>query len=83
MAKDELCVKTTILSRVRQEASEAERSVERLTVECRALRGDFQRQEALANQKDGVIAEVRDKACTLWASGWLTFQCRAAKAFRT
>ena len=53
VAKDELCVKTTILSLVRQEASEAERSVERLTVECRALRGDFQRQEALANQKDG------------------------------
>ena len=29
----------------------------------------------------GVIAELRDDACTLWASGWLTFQRIAAKAF--
>ena len=49
--------------------------------EYSALRGDLQRQEALVNQRDGVIAELRDKACTLWASGWLAFQRRAAKAF--
>ena len=32
-------------------------------------------------QRDGAIAGLRDEACTLWASGWLTFQRRAAKAF--
>ena len=35
----------------------------------------------MVSHRDGVIAELRDKACTLWASGWLAFQCRAAKAF--
>ena len=28
-----------------------------------------------------MIAEVRDKACTQWASGWLAFQRRASRAF--
>ena len=28
-----------------------------------------------------MIAELRDKACTLWASGWLAFQRKAAKVF--
>ena len=55
--------------------------MERLAEECNALRGDLQRQEAMVNHKDGVIAELRDEACTLWASGWLAFQRRAAKAF--
>ena len=35
----------------------------------------------MISQRDGVIAELRDEACTLWASGWLTFRRRAAKAF--
>ena len=55
--------------------------MERLTKECDALHGDFQRQEDLVSQRDGVIAELRDEACTLWASGWLAFQSRAAKVF--
>ena len=33
------------------------------------------------SQRDGLIAELRDEAYTLWASGWLAFRCRAAKAF--
>ena len=56
-------------------------SVERLTEECHGLHGDLQWQEALVRQKDGVITELRDEACTLWASGWLAFQRRAAKVF--
>ena len=28
-----------------------------------------------------MITELRDEACTLWASGWLAFQRRAAKVF--
>ena len=28
-----------------------------------------------------MIAELRDEACTLLASGWLAFRCRAAKDF--
>ena len=35
----------------------------------------------MVSQMDGVIAELRDEACTLWASRWLAFQRRAAKAF--
>ena len=36
----------------------------------------------MISQRDGVIAEVRDKACTLWASGWLAFRRKAVKAFQ-
>ena len=28
-----------------------------------------------------MITELRDEACTLWASGWLTFRRKAAKVF--
>ena len=28
-----------------------------------------------------MIAELRDEACTQWASGWLAFQGRASRAF--
>ena len=35
----------------------------------------------MISQRDGVIAEPKDKAYTLWASGWLAFRRRAAKAF--
>ena len=55
--------------------------MERLAEECNALRGDLQRREAMVSQRDGVIVELRDKACTLWASGWLAFRCKAAKDF--
>ena len=39
------------------------------------------RQEALANRRGEVIAELKDEACTQWASGWLAFQRRASRAF--
>ena len=55
--------------------------MECLTEECHGLYGDLQRQEALVSQKEGVIAELRDEACTLWASGWLAFRRKAAKVF--
>ena len=32
-------------------------------------------------QRDGAITGLRDEACTLWASRWLSFERRAAKAF--
>ena len=32
-------------------------------------------------QKEGVIAELRDEACTLWASGWLSFWRNASNVF--
>ena len=35
----------------------------------------------MINQRDRVIVELRDEACTLWASGWHAFKRRAAKAF--
>ena len=35
----------------------------------------------MVSQKEGVIVELRDEACTLWASGWLIVRCKAAKVF--
>ena len=35
----------------------------------------------MISQRNGVIVELRDEACTLWASRWLAFRHRAAKAF--
>ena len=35
----------------------------------------------LVSQKEGVIAELRDDSCTLWASRWLAFRHKAAKVF--
>ena len=80
-ARDELCTKAAVLDWACQEVSEGESSVERLAKECNGLRRDLQRQEAMVNHRDGVIAELRDEACTLWASGWLAFKFRATKAF--
>ena len=81
VVKDELRLKTMALSRVSQEISEAESTVGRLNDECHGLRDDLQRQQALVAQKEGVIAELRDEACTLWASGWLFFRRKASKVF--
>ena len=53
----------------------------RLNDECRELRDDLQRQHDLVAQKERVIAELRDEACTLWASGWLSFRRKASKVF--
>ena len=79
--REELCTKAAALDLAHREASEAESSVERLAEECNALRGDLQRQEAMVSHRDGVIVELRDEACTLWAFGWLAFRCRATKVF--
>ena len=78
---EKLCTKAAALDWARREASEAESSVKRLAEECNMLCEDLQRQETMVSQRDGVIAEVRDEACTLWASRWLAFRRRAAKAF--
>ena len=72
-AKEELCTKGTTLDRARREASEAEGSMECLAEECSTLRGDLQRREAMINQSDEVITELKDEAYTLWASEWLAF----------
>ena len=55
--------------------------MKRLAKECNLLRGDLLRREAMVNHRDGVIAELRNEACTLWASRWLAFRSRTAKAF--
>ena len=81
MARDDLRLKTTTLSQVCQEVAEAERTVRRLNKKCHGLRDDLQRQQALVSQKEGVIVELRDKACTLWASEWLAFRRKASKVF--
>ena len=80
-AKEELCTKAAALDRACQEVSEVESSVEHLAEDCNVLRRDLRRREAMVNHRDGVIGELRDEACTLWASGWLDFQRIAAKAF--
>ena len=53
----------------------------RLNDKFRRLRDDLQRKRALVAQKEWVIAELRDEACTLWASGWLSFRLKASKVF--
>ena len=80
-ARDELCNKATLLDGALREASEATSSMERLTKECHGLRGDLHRQQTLVVQRDEVIARLRDKTCTQWASGWLAFQRKAANAY--
>ena len=47
--------------------------MECLTEELGRLRMDLVRQEALARQRGEVIAELKDEACTQWASEWLAF----------
>ena len=79
--KDELRDKTTLLDRARREASEAANSAERLTEECRGLRGDLHQQITLVAQQDDVIGRLRDEACTQWASVWLTFQRKDDNAY--
>ena len=56
-------------------------SLRGLTEELGKLRMDLERQEALASRRGKVIAELRDEACTQWASEWLAFQRRASRAF--
>ena len=80
-ARDELRNKATLLDGALREASEATSSMERLTKECHGLRGDLHRQQTLVVQRDEVIARLRDKTCTQWASGWLAFQRKAANAY--
>ena len=45
------------------------------------LQMDLERQEALVSRRGEVIAELKDEACTQWASGWLAFHLRASRAF--
>ena len=54
VARDKLRNKAMLLDGARREASEAASSIERLTEECYGLLGDFQRQETLVVQKDGL-----------------------------
>ena len=88
LAKEELqavkgdqLAKMAALKRALQEALEAGNSVECLTEELGRLRIDLTRQEALASRRGEMIAELKDEACTQWASGWLAFQPRASRAF--
>ena len=69
------------LERARQEVLEAGNSVECLTEELDRLQMDLARQEALASRRGEVIAELKEEACTQWASEWLAFQRRASQAF--
>ena len=76
--KGDLSAKMAALEWARQEALEAGNSVECLTEELGRLRMDLARQEAQASRRGKVIAELKDEACTQWASGWLAFQHRAS-----
>ena len=81
VVKGDMWAKMVALERARQEALEAGNSVECLTEELGKLRMDLARKEALASQRGEVITELKDEACTQWASGWLAFQRRASRAF--
>ena len=71
--KGDLCAKVVTLDRVCRGASEARSSVECLTEEVDKLRMNLERQEALASQRGEVIVELKDEACSQWASRWLAF----------
>ena len=79
--KGDQWAKMAALERACKEALEAGNSVECLTEELARLQMDLARHEALASRRGGVIAELKDEACTQWASGWLAFQRRASRAF--
>ena len=79
--REELCTKAATLDRARREAFEAESSMERLVEECSTLRGDLQRWEAMISQRDEVIAELRDEACTLCPSGGFLFDAELPRIF--
>ena len=79
--KDDLLNKTALLDRARREAFEAVSSTERLTEECRELRGDLHQQVTLVAQRDEVIGRLGTEACTQWVSGWLAFQKKAVNAY--
>ena len=79
--KGDLWAKMVALERASQEALEAGNSVECLTEELSRLQMDLARQEALASRRGEVIAELKDEACTQWASGWLAFQRQTSRAF--
>ena len=79
--KDDLRDKTVLLDGARREAFEAASSAERLTEECRGLRGDLHQQVTLVAQQDEAIGRLRAEACTQWVSGWLAFQKKAVNAY--
>ena len=79
--RGDLWAKMAALEWAGQEALEAGNFVECLTEELGRLRMDLARQEALASQRSEVITELKDEACTQWASGWLAFQRQASRAF--
>ena len=54
--------KVALLEGARREASEAVTLAERLTEECRGLRGDLHQQITLVAQRDEVIGRLRDQA---------------------
>ena len=71
--REELCTKAAALDRARQEAFEAESSVEHLVEKCNALRRDLQRGEAMVSQRDGVIDECLKHSYSTRVS--LSFSC--------
>ena len=81
VVKGDLWAKIVALEWAHQEALEAGNSVECLTEELGRLRMDLARQEALDSRRGEVIAELKDEACTQWASRWLAFQRQASRAF--
>ena len=81
VAKGDLWAKMAALERTHQEALEVGNSVECLTEELGRLQMDLARLEDLASRRGEVIVELKDEACTQWASGWLAFQRQASRAF--
>ena len=73
-ANDEFRAKVALLDAARREASEAVVLEERLSEECRGLRGDLHQKISLVMQRDEVIGKLREQANIQWASGWLAFQ---------
>ena len=80
-ANDKLRAKVVLLDGAHREASKAVVLEERLSEECRRLRGDLHQQISLVMQRDEVIRKLREQASVQWASGWLAFQQKATNAY--
>ena len=70
-----------LLETARHESSEAVDLSGWLSEECRGLRTELHQRDDMVVQRDKVIRQLQDQAGAQWASGWLAFQQKAARAY--
>ena len=81
IARREILEGKVLLETARHESSEAVGLSGRLSEECRGLRTELHQRDDMVAQRDEFIRQLRDPAGAQWASGWLAFQQKAARAY--